>query len=62
MLPVRFVVFRYGHHSPHSGYSRLAEYGMPQFDGEVIKVGKPLPKALIRERMLWRLARVCAGL
>jgi glycosyltransferase involved in cell wall biosynthesis len=54
--PVRFVVFRYAHHSPHSGYSRLAEYGMERFDGEVIRVSKPLSKRLIRSRMLWRLA------
>ncbi len=53
---VRFVVFRYAHHSPHSGYSRLAEYGVTQLKGEAIKVSKPLPRSIIRERMLWRLA------
>lgn len=55
-LQIRYVVFRYGHHSPHSGYSRLAEYGQTEFNGEVIKVDKPLPRSIIRERILWRLA------
>lgn len=59
--PVHFVVFRYGHHSPHSGYSRLAEYGARQYPGGVIRVSKPLPRSLIRERMLWRLARGTPG-
>lgn len=58
---VRFVVFRYGHHSPHSGYSRLPEYGVKQFDAEVIRVSKPLPRFLIRERMLWKLAAGTPG-
>lgn len=58
---VRFVVFRYGHHSPHSGYSRLAEYGVTQYKGEIIKVERPLPRSIIRERMLWRLAKGTPG-
>lgn len=53
---VRFVVFRYSHHSPHSGYSRLAEYGLTRYKGEVIAVDKPLSRRIIRERMLWRIA------
>ena len=59
--PVRFVVFRYGHHSPHSGYSRLPEYAAPHYAGEVIQIAKPLSRTLIRERMLWRLARGTPG-
>jgi glycosyltransferase involved in cell wall biosynthesis len=58
---LRFVVFRYGHHSPHSGYSRVAEYGATHYNGEVIRVAKPLPRSLIRERMLWRLAKGTPG-
>lgn len=58
---VRFVVFRYGHHSPHSGYSRLAEYGSQHFGGQVIQVSKPLSRRVIRERMLWRLAQGTPG-
>lgn len=58
---VRFVVFRYGHHSPHSGYSRLPEFGVKLFDAEVIRVSKPLPRFLIRERMLWKLAAGTPG-
>jgi glycosyltransferase involved in cell wall biosynthesis len=58
---IRFVVFRYSHHSPHSGYSRLAEYGVKQYPAEVIRILKPLPKAIIRERILWRLAEGTPG-
>jgi glycosyltransferase involved in cell wall biosynthesis len=53
---VRFVVYRYSHHSPHSGYSRIAEYGVDQFHADVIPVSKPLSRKIIRKRLLWRLA------
>lgn len=58
---VCFVAFRYGHHSPHSGYSRLAEYGAEHFGGQVIRLGTPLSRHLIRERILWRLAKGTPG-
>lgn len=58
---IRFVAFRYGHHSPHSGYARLAEYGAKHYGGEVFRVGAPLSKRIIRERMLWRLAKGTPG-
>jgi glycosyltransferase involved in cell wall biosynthesis len=58
---VRYVVFRYSHHSPHSGYSRLPEYAIAQNGGEVIRVSKPLPRSIIRERMMWRLAKGTPG-
>lgn len=58
---IRFVVFRYAHHSPHSGYSRFAEYGVQHFGGQVISVAKPLPKSIIRERLLWQLAKGTPG-
>jgi glycosyltransferase involved in cell wall biosynthesis len=58
---VRFVVFRYSHHSPHSGYSRLAEYAVAQNGGEIIRVAKPLSRIIIRDRMLWRLAKGTPG-
>ena len=58
---VRFIVYRYQHHSPHSGYSRLAEYGLARFDAQIVRVAKPLPRWLIRERILWRLAKGTPG-
>ncbi|MCB0122858.1 MAG: glycosyltransferase family 4 protein [Caldilineaceae bacterium] len=59
--PVRFVVFRYGHHSPHSGYSRLAEYGVKEYQAQTLVIDKPLSRRLIRERLLWRLAKGTPG-
>lgn len=59
--PIRFVVFRYKHHSPHSGYSRLAEYGVKHYSAEVIPIFKPLPKWLIRDRIYWQLAKGTPG-
>lgn len=59
--PVRFVVFRYGHHSPHSGYSRLAEYGLKEYQAQSLVIDKPLSRRLIRERLLRRLAKGTPG-
>jgi len=59
--PVCFVVFRYGHHSPHSGYSRMPEFAASLYKGETIAVDKPLPRSIIRERMLWKLAAGTPG-
>ncbi len=59
--PIRFVVFRYKHHSPHSGYSRLAEYGVKQYPAEVISISKPLPKWLVRDRIYWYFAKGTPG-
>lgn len=61
MRKVRFVRFRYSHHSPHSGYSRIAEYGEKMLGSETIPVIKPLSRRIIRERMLWRLAEGTPG-
>lgn len=61
MRKVRFVRYRYSHHSPHSGYSRIAEYGEKLLDSETIPVLKPLPRQIIRERMLWKLAKGTPG-
>lgn len=58
---VRFVVFRYAHHSPHSGYARTAEFGVPEYNGKIITASKPLPRSIIRERLLWRLAEGTPG-
>ena len=58
---VRYIVFRYSHHSPHSGYSRLAEYGVAQNSGKIITVSKPLSRKIIRERILWWLAKGTPG-
>jgi glycosyltransferase involved in cell wall biosynthesis len=58
---IRYIVFRYNHHSPHSGYSRLAQFGATRYKSEIITVAKPLPSTVIRERILWRLARGTPG-
>jgi len=58
---LRFVVFRYSHHSPHSGYSRVAEYGTKLFNSETIRTEKPLSRKLIRERMLWKISAGTPG-
>ncbi len=58
---INYVVFRYAHHSPHSGYSRLAEYGVKQYSADVIPISKPLPKWLIRDRIYWWLAKGTPG-
>lgn len=58
---IRFVVYRYQHHSPHSGYSRVAEFGSKQFNADIIRVDKPLSRKIIRERMLWRIAKGTPG-
>jgi glycosyltransferase involved in cell wall biosynthesis len=58
---VHFILFRYSHHSPHSGYSRLAEYGVEYFKGEVIRVAKPLPRSIVRDRIYWYLVKGTPG-
>ena len=58
---VRFVVFRYRHHSAHSGYSRVADYGAEVFHAQPIRVEKPLSRRIIRERILWKLAKGTPG-
>jgi glycosyltransferase involved in cell wall biosynthesis len=58
---LRFVVFRYSHHSPHSGYSRVAEFGSKLFNSETIRANGPLSRRLIRERMLWKISRGTPG-
>lgn len=56
-----YVAFRYGHHSPHSGYSLTAEYGRRLLGADVIRVSKPVSKFLVRERVYWWLARGTPG-
>lgn len=58
---IYFVRFRHSHHSPHSGYSRITEYGEKILNSKVIPVKKPLPRWLIRNRIYWRLARGTPG-
>ena len=58
---VRFIRFRYSHHSPHSGYSRITEYGEKYLKSQTIPVIKPLSRLIIRERMLWWLAAGTPG-
>ena len=58
---LRFVVFRYSHHSPHSGYSRVAEYGSKLFNSETIRTEKPLSHTIIRDRMLWKISSGTPG-
>lgn len=61
MRRIRFIRFRYSHHSPHSGYSRIAEYGEKLFGSETIPVNKPLSPWIVRKRILWRLAKGTPG-
>lgn len=61
MRRIRFVRFRYSHHSPHSGYSRIAEYGEKLLGSETLPVDKPLSRWIIREQMLWKLAEGTPG-
>ncbi len=61
MKPVRYVVYRYKHHSPHSGYSRIPEFAASLYKSETIAVDKPLSRRIIRERMLWKLAAATPG-
>jgi glycosyltransferase involved in cell wall biosynthesis len=61
MRQIRIIRFRYSHHSPHSGYSRIAEYGEKLLGSETIPVKQPLPRWLIRERLLWKLAEGTPG-
>lgn len=58
---IYFVRFRHGHHSPHSGYSRITEYGEKILNSHTIPVNKPLPRWLFRDRIYWRLARGTPG-
>jgi glycosyltransferase involved in cell wall biosynthesis len=58
---IRYVVYRYSHHSPHSGYSKVAEYGKKLFDSEIIQVEKPFSRKIIRERMLWKIIEGTPG-
>lgn len=60
-LNLRYVFYRYSHHSPHSGYARTAEYGQKLLGAEVIQVSKPLPKAILRNRIYWKLAEGTPG-
>lgn len=60
-LHIRYVVFRFGHHSPHSGYARLPDYAASVFNSQSIHVRTPLSRRIIRERMLWRLAKGTPG-
>lgn len=52
---LRFVILRHSHHSPHSGYSRLAEYGIKEYQGEVIHA-KPLSRKILPKRIMWKIA------
>ena len=61
MPQLRYIVYRYGHHSPHSGYSRTAEYGRQIFGAEVIPITKPVSKLILRDRLYWRLAKGTPG-
>ena len=58
---IYFVRFRHGHHSPHSGYSRITEYGEKLLNSRTIPVNKPLPRWLLRDRLYWSLARGTLG-
>lgn len=46
-----FVAYRFNHHSCHSGYDKITDYG-----GSVIHANA-LPPGIVRNRLIWRLAR-----
>ncbi|HIE56932.1 MAG TPA: glycosyltransferase family 1 protein [Anaerolineales bacterium] len=58
---VCYVRFRYSHHSPHSGYSRITEFGEKYLNSQIIPVDKPLSRRIIRDRMLWKIATGTPG-
>jgi len=58
---IYYVRFRYSHHSPHSGYSRITEFGEKFLNSQIIPVEKPLSPRIIRERMLWKIANGTPG-
>ena len=47
---VCFITYRQGHHSPHSGYDRITQYADRIIEAE------PLPRSLVRDRIMWRIA------
>ena len=59
--PLRYVVYSYSHHSPHSGYSHLADYGQKILGAEVIPLKKPVSKLIVRDRVYWWLAKGTPG-
>lgn len=61
MRKINYVRFRYSHHSPHSGYSRITEFGEKYLNSQVIPVDKPLSRRIIRERMLWKISSGTPG-
>lgn len=58
---LRYIVYRYGHHSPHSGYSRTAEFGQRIFGADVIPIAKPVPRLILPNRLYWRIAKGTPG-
>jgi glycosyltransferase involved in cell wall biosynthesis len=52
---LRFVVLRHSHHSPHSGYSRLAEYGIREYQALAIQA-RPFSRRILRNRIMWKIA------
>jgi len=52
---LRFVVLRHSHHSPHSGYSRLAEYGIREYQGQALHA-KPISRKILRNKIMWKIA------
>jgi glycosyltransferase involved in cell wall biosynthesis len=47
---VHYVTYRQGHHSLHSGYDRITQYTDRIIEAE------SLPRGLIRDRIMWRIA------
>ncbi len=54
--PIRFIVYRGRHHAARSGYARVAEFGPQVFPGSLVLRGKPFPRWLIPNRLMWRIA------
>ena len=53
---IRYVVYHGRHHAEHSGYDRVADYGLTQFPGSKTIRAKPFPRSILRDRIMWRIA------
>jgi glycosyltransferase involved in cell wall biosynthesis len=58
---LHYVVYRYNHHSPHSGYSLTAKFGEEILGADVIRLSKPVSKVIVRDRIYWWLAKGTPG-
>ena len=53
---IRFVTYRGRHHAAHSGYARVAEYGLHEFPESENIHAHPISSTIIRNRIMWKIA------